>query len=205
LGTLTSYGAGGLCSIFSLLRSSSRRSRRLTPGYNSSRTQESRITELRHGPATSSPKKVAGYCRLFIGHFGWAVRYSLAPSPNSFLWRKMYTKVLFALVLLLISSLTSQAQQLTAAQAKSHEGESATVCGVVAGEHTSSNSKGTPTFINLDAAYPRQIFTILVWGEDRDKVGVLPRNGEHVCVNGLITAYRGVPEIVVHSKQQLTR
>ncbi|WP_433965155.1 hypothetical protein [Tunturiibacter gelidiferens] len=116
----------------------------------------------------------------------------------------MHTHVLMAIVLLSFGSI-SQAQHLTAAQAKSHEGESATVCGQVAGEHTASNSRGTPTFVNLDEPYPRQIFTILIWREDRGRLDALPSPGEHVCVTGLITDYHGVPEMTIHSKQQMSR
>lgn len=99
----------------------------------------------------------------------------------------------------------AQAQSLTAAQAKAHEGESATVCGVVASERTASGSRGEPTFINLDSAYPNQVFTILVWGDDRKDVGDLPHVGSHVCAKGQITDYHGVPEIVVKSGGQLSR
>lgn len=118
---------------------------------------------------------------------------------------KSCRRVLIVSALFLALVPFTSAQRLTTSQAKAHEGESATVCGVVAGEHTASSSKGTPTFINLDTPYPRQVFTILVWGEDRGNVGALPRDGEHVCVTGLITDYHGVPEMVVHSKQQLSR
>jgi hypothetical protein len=109
-----------------------------------------------------------------------------------------------ATALLLWASI-AQAQTLTAAQAKAHESENATVCGSVAGEHTAMRSRGEPTFINLDSAYPNQVFTILVWGDDRANVGTLPRTGEHVCATGLIKDYRGVPEIVVRSSQQLSK
>jgi hypothetical protein len=110
----------------------------------------------------------------------------------------------FATALLLWASI-GQAQTLTTSQAKAHEGESATVCGIVASERTATSSRGEPTFINLDSAYPKQLFTILVWGEDRNNVGVLPRTGSRVCATGLITDYRGVPEIVVRSRGQLSR
>src|ERR1700691_1896295 len=99
----------------------------------------------------------------------------------------------------------AQAQSLTAAQAKAHEGESATVCGAVASERTATSSKGEPTFINLDAAYPNQVFTILVWGDDRKNVGELPHVGSRVCATGTIQDYKGVPEIVVKSKSQLSQ
>jgi len=98
-----------------------------------------------------------------------------------------------------------QAQTLSAAQAKSHEGESATVCGIVSGEHTATRSKGEPTFINLDSAYPNEVFTIVVWGDDRKNVGTLPPTKSRVCVTGLIKDYRGVPEIIVRSSGQFSK
>jgi hypothetical protein len=70
---------------------------------------------------------------------------------------------------------------------------------------SASNSKGTPTFVSLDSAYPKQVFTILVWGDDRNNVGELPQVGSRACATGLIADYRGVPEIVVKSKGQLSR
>jgi hypothetical protein len=90
-----------------------------------------------------------------------------------------------AFVVLVIAVGTATAQSITAADAKNHIGEQATVCGKVASEHTATSSRGEPTFINLDAAYPNQIFTILVWGDDRQKVGELPREGSRVCATGV--------------------
>lgn len=112
--------------------------------------------------------------------------------------------ITFAAVLVLMAS-AGQAQSLTASQAKAHEGETATVCGAVASERTATSSRGEPTFINLDSAYPNQVFTILVWGNDRKNVGELPRVGSHVCAKGLITDYHGVPEVVVRSSGQLSK
>src|SRR5271165_234416 len=112
-------------------------------------------------------------------------------------------KTLVVVAALLLSASIGQAQTLTAAQAKAHEGENATVCGTVASERTATSSRGEPTFINLDSAYPNQLFTILVWGDDRKNVGELPRVGSHVCAKGLITDYHGVPEVVVRSSGQL--
>ncbi len=110
-----------------------------------------------------------------------------------------------AVLTLQIALLVATAQSIKAADAKTHIGENATVCGIVASEHTATNSRGEPTFINLDSAYPNQVFTILVWGDDRKAVGALPRDGSHVCATGLIKDYRGVPEIVVRSTGQFSR
>jgi len=93
-------------------------------------------------------------------------------------------------------AISASAQSIAATEAASHVGEHATVCGVIAGEHTATNGRGTPTFINLDKPYPNQVFTILIWGENRASVGRFPETGK-VCVVGTITQYHGKPEIVV--------
>ena len=57
----------------------------------------------------------------------------------------------------------------------------------------------------MDQPYPKQIFTILVWGTDRPKFGnpeEMYRDKE-VCVTGKITVYRGAPEIVAHEPEQI--
>jgi hypothetical protein len=113
-------------------------------------------------------------------------------------------KHLAVAVMLLLWASIGQAQTLTASQAKAHQGENATVCGKVASEKTAVSSRGEPTFINLDAAYPNQVFTILIWGDDRKNVGELPSVGSRVCASGMIQDYRGVPEIVVRSSGQLS-
>ncbi len=111
----------------------------------------------------------------------------------------MRTPLSLLFVLLAFSLTPAVAQTISAAQAKAHEGEKATVCGKVVSERIATSSRGEPTFINLDAAYPNQVFTILIWGDDRQKVGALPTEGARVCATGMIQEYRGVPEIVVRS------
>jgi hypothetical protein len=114
-------------------------------------------------------------------------------------------KTITVVAALLLMASVGQAQSLTASQAKAHEGETATVCGAVASERTATSSRGEPTFINLDSTYPNQVFTILIWGDDKKNVGELPHVGSHVCAKGLITDYHGVPEIVVRSSGQLSK
>ena len=111
----------------------------------------------------------------------------------------------FAAVLLLFASIgqcQTKTQTITAAQAREHDGETATVCGVAQNEHTASTTRGKPTFIDLDSAFPYQIFSILVWDQDRPNVGELPHTGSRVCVNGEINYYHGVPRIVVKNGGQ---
>ena len=109
-------------------------------------------------------------------------------------------RVVFFLLLLASGSTLCGQQKIAAADAKLHIGQQATVCGSVGGVHYASRSKGEPTFINLDSPYPNQVFTILIWGSDRPKFGNPEQSysGKRLCVSGLITAYRDVPEIVAH-------
>jgi hypothetical protein len=76
---------------------------------------------------------------------------------------------------------------------------------LASGKFASSN-RGQPTFLNLDAPYPDQIFTILIWGSERSKFGTPERDyaGKSLCVTGLIQDYRGTPEIVVRSPAQIS-
>jgi micrococcal nuclease len=82
-----------------------------------------------------------------------------------------------------------------------------TVCGTVASATYAIRTKGRPTFLNLDQPHPNQIFTVVIWGSDRNKFKNPPETffkGKRICVTGFIESYRGKPEIVVHSPDQIT-
>ncbi len=85
----------------------------------------------------------------------------------------------------------TDAATLTAAQAKDHMGETATVCGMVASATFAARVKGAPTFLNLDKSYLDHIFTVVIWGSDRPKFHqpeVLYR-GKRLCVTGYIKSF----------------
>ena len=115
------------------------------------------------------------------------------------------TALLTFLVLAPIVDSQSQVKKLTAAEAKDHIGEQATVCGKVASTRYAATTRGKPTFLNLDKPYPNQIFTVLIWGENREKFGTPEEKyrDKQVCVMGKITEYRGSPEIVVSDPQSI--
>jgi DNA/RNA endonuclease YhcR with UshA esterase domain len=104
-----------------------------------------------------------------------------------------------ALVPFGVNAHAPQVKRLAAAEAKNHIGEQATVCGNVASTRYAATTRGKPTFLNLDKPYPNQIFTVLIWGENREKFGTAEEvyRDKQVCVKGRITEYRGAPEIVV--------
>jgi micrococcal nuclease len=116
-------------------------------------------------------------------------------------------RILLLLPVLLIAPCFVQAQtrHLTAAEAMNHVGETATVCGKVVSARFASKSKGQPTFLNLDEPYPNHIFTVVVWGSDREKFGdIEAKYGvKNVCVSGKITRYRGLPEIAIDDPSQI--
>jgi DNA/RNA endonuclease YhcR with UshA esterase domain len=94
---------------------------------------------------------------------------------------------------------------ISAADAKNHVGERATVCGEVASTHFAASSRGNPTFINLDKPYPNQIFTVLIWGTNRPKFRDPEEayRGKHICVTGKISDYKGAPEIIAYEPSQI--
>ena len=113
--------------------------------------------------------------------------------------------VVLAFCFLINPGLHAQTKTLSAAEAKEHVGDRATVCGKVVSTHYAKGSKAEPTFINLDEPYPKEIFTILIWGSDRQKFET-PEDeykGLRVCVTGKITSYRGRPEIVATERGQI--
>src|SRR5262249_58882222 len=92
----------------------------------------------------------------------------------------------------------TQAQHVTAAQAKDDVGQRATVCGV--GDSARYVLPGRqPTFLNFDKPYPNQPFTALIWGSDRAKFGKPEETykGKRICVTGKIESYRDAPEIIL--------
>ena len=116
----------------------------------------------------------------------------------------MIRKVLSAFLAVAFCA-TAQNANLTAREAKDHVGEVRTVCGTVASAHYATGSKGQPTFLDLDEPYPKEIFTILIWGSDRAKFG-RPESkyrDSQVCVNGKIELYRGIPEIIATEPSQI--
>lgn len=121
--------------------------------------------------------------------------------------RRICSGVVVTSLLALAASVWAKDLSITAAEAANHIGEQATVCGTVASTHFANRSRGQPTFINLDRAYPNQIFTVMIWGSDRAKFNNAPEtyyHGKAVCVTGIIKSYRGKPEINVKNPGQIT-
>jgi hypothetical protein len=65
-----------------------------------------------------------------------------------------------------------------------------------------------PSFADIprSRSFPHQPFTIVIWGDDRAKFGApeVTYANKRVCVTGTIEDYRGKPEIVATSPDQIT-
>ncbi len=113
----------------------------------------------------------------------------------------------FALPILagLFALLAVAEKKYSTSEAKEHFGETATVYGEVVSARYADSTKGQPTFLNLDKPYPNQVFTVVIWGNNRSKFGT-PEDaykGKRICVSGKITAYGGLPEIVADDPKQI--
>src|SRR3989338_212594 len=120
--------------------------------------------------------------------------------------RKRFTRLAFlrteSLSVLLVLLLTTSFQTTVAltqerirpSDAERYIGKRVTVCGQVASANFAARSRGRPTFLNLDRPYPNQIFTIVIWGENRVKFGGSPEQlyrSRRICATGTISTYRG--------------
>ncbi len=103
-------------------------------------------------------------------------------------------------------TILGQGKKLTSAEARNHIGEQATVCGMVASGRYAATTRGKPTFLDLDKPYPGQLFTVLIWGENRAKFGTPEETyrNKNICVTGRIESYRGEPEIIASDPTQLS-
>ena len=119
--------------------------------------------------------------------------------------RKRATKLAFFVAVFFVATVAFGQHWISSFEARSHIGEYSKVCGVVASTHFANRSRGAPTFINLDRAYPDQVFTAVIWVEDRAKFGYPEQRfaDREICVSGVIQMYRGIPEIILRSPAQV--
>jgi len=62
------------------------------------------------------------------------------------------------------------------------------------------------TLLNVGAAFPNQVFTIVIDNELRAKFETAPETfflDKDVCVTGKVSLYRDAPQIVIYKKEQI--
>lgn len=110
------------------------------------------------------------------------------------------------LILLLFICCVSHAQSFSAEEASKKVGDSISVCGKIFGGRFFETSAGSPTLLNMGAAFPACPLTIMIPGDVRMKMGYAPEQqlkDKNVCVKGKVILFKGKPEIVVHNISQL--
>jgi len=133
---------------------------------------------------------------------------------------KWYSILLFGLVLLLASSVIAcqpapvppppnlpKPIAVPWYEARDHISERTTVSGPIVDTHWASGSKGKPTFLNIGKPYPDpNRFTVVIWIDYRANFPQSPEKyylGKTIFVTGLITEYKGIPQIEVKTPDQI--
>ncbi len=113
---------------------------------------------------------------------------------------------LLILFICLLCFTCSAQQNIKPEDAAKYLGDSVTVCGKIYGGKFLENAKNQPTFLNIGAAYPNQLLTIVIWGDTRKLFPYKPEEelkDKTVCINGRIDEFKGKPQIVIYSPVQL--
>jgi len=114
----------------------------------------------------------------------------------------------FFMLLFLFAGLNAHAQKsIKLDEAVAHVGDSITVTGKVFSTRYFENSKDAPTLMNLGAAYPNQLLTVVIYGESRSKFSQSPEvfyKNKNITVSGRVELYKNQPQIVVRDASQLS-
>lgn len=91
-------------------------------------------------------------------------------------------------------------------EAKDHIGDSVLICGKVFSARYFETSKGSPTLLNLGAAFPHQLLTVVIWEDLRKQMPAKPEDyflNKEICITGKIELYKDKPQMVIRQLGQL--
>jgi hypothetical protein len=89
---------------------------------------------------------------------------------------------------------------------KAHIGDSVKYCGKVVSARLMDRMLNAPAFLNIDGAYPHQVFTVVVWKGDRVNFSEKPEKfylDKNVCIYGKVEKYKEQLQIAIHSEAQI--
>jgi hypothetical protein len=115
-------------------------------------------------------------------------------------------KRIFTFAFFLFFALSSSAQQFSAEEASRKIGDSIKVCGTIYGGRFFETSNGSPTLLNMGAAYPSSPLTLMIPLSVRMKMGYEPEiqlKGKEVCVLGRVILFKDKPEIIIYNAGQI--
>ena len=117
---------------------------------------------------------------------------------------KCFLSLAFAL---LLSFAAAAQKEVKLEEVGGHVGDSVAVTGKVSGGRFFPQGDGTPTLLNIGAAYPNQLLTVVIRSTARKEFAGAPEKdllNKDVRVTGKVELYKGKPQVVVYSAGQLT-
>ena len=111
-------------------------------------------------------------------------------------------KIILGLVITFFSATVFCQTKISIEDAAKHYGEKVTICSKVYG----GKALEKVTFINLGAAYPHSLLTVVIFAKDRTNFKEAPDamyNDKTICVTGVVKEYNEKPEIIVTSPDQI--
>ena len=87
-----------------------------------------------------------------------------------------------------------------------HIGDTVRYCGKVVSARLMERMSAAPAFLNIDGAYPHQVFTVVIWKDDRLKFTNKPEvyyTDKRVCITGKLEKFREQLQIVVKDEGQM--
>ncbi len=113
------------------------------------------------------------------------------------------TLLLFTFTFFFLSAIS---QTISAGEVKNNVGKIVTVSGKVVNGSYLSRAYNQPTLLNIDKAFPNEIFTVVIYGENRKAFGYNPEEvllGKNISVTGKVTMYYGKPQVEVVKPEQI--
>ncbi|MBA4139578.1 MAG: SH3 domain-containing protein [Segetibacter sp.] len=116
-------------------------------------------------------------------------------------------KTLVGIFLVLLVSITSaMGQKISLEEVQTNIGQTVTVCGKIYGGRFISNAVNTPTLLNMGPGSPNHPLTLVIFGENLKDFPAQPElhyANKQVCVTGTIVNYKGQPEMILKSPDQI--
>jgi len=116
-------------------------------------------------------------------------------------------KILFSFVFFLMAFCASAQKVTDLSAVGSHLGDSVLTEGKVYGIRSFPDASNAPTLINIGAAFPNQLLTVVIYGEDLKNFTKPPAEvfkDANVRINGKVELYKNRPQIVVKDQAGLS-
>tara|TARA_R110002073_G_scaffold43095_2_gene119994 strand:+ start:985 stop:1341 length:357 start_codon:yes stop_codon:yes gene_type:complete len=110
-------------------------------------------------------------------------------------------KLLSAAGIALLLATSAHAETISPQDASHYIGNSLTVEGVVS---QVSATRGGTTFINFGGRFPNHVFYAVIFRQNTDQFSdVFALEGRTIAISGVVELYKGKPQIVLNSADQL--